>query len=226
MNKDDCRVNPSSVEDLFPWNQQPEDRTRPLCCKDPENKPFLRKDPIEAIAYLGKIIQKYLSDPTNIQRESLRESLESHPITVSGVGFYDTSAQGDRPCIYIKYAGMKSQQDFAFHNSTGYNYPHAIERFYSRWIMGFSVYAISNQYTESLALAEEVRRFLHYFQLPIKQKLCWDQLQVIEEQAPAYDENFSCYTTVISCTATFGDTWLVQEMAPLIKKVALDISVL
>ena len=226
MKNDNCRENPSSVEDLFPWNQQPEDRTKPLCCNDPENKLFVRKDPIESIAYLGRIIQKFLSDPNNIQRESLRSSLKNHPVTVSGVGFYDAAAQGDRPCVYIKYAGMKSEQDFAFHNSTDYNLPNAVERFYSRWIMGFSVYAISTQYTESLALAEEVRRFLHYFQLPIKQKLCWDQLHVIEEQAPTYDENFSCYTTVISCTATYGDTWFVQEMAPLIKKIALDISVL
>lgn len=233
MKNDSCPANnPSSVEHLFPWDEElneptkPDDRTIPLGCTQPSNVIEKRTDPIESIAYIGSLIEKYLADPNNIHREALRSSLQAHPVTVRGVGFYNTAAQGDRPCIYIKYAGMKSQQDFAWNNSAGYNIHNATEKFYCKWVMGFSVYAISTQYMESLALAEEIRRFLHWYQLPIKQSLCWEKLQVVEAQAPAYDDNFECYTTTISCTATYGDSWALQEAAPLLKKATLNTSVL
>lgn len=215
--------NPDNVNDKFPKGTEPDDRTAP--CKSETGRPEFSTDPIESIAYIGSLIEEFINEPENLFRDSLKEVVKSHPIKVNNVGFYDTSAQGDRPCIYIKYAGMKSQQDFAFNNSTGYNFPNAIEQFYSKWIIGFSVYVIGNQYTETLAFAEEVRRFLHYYQLPIKRSLCWEQLQVIEAQAPAHDENFDCFTATISCTATFGESWRIQEVAPLLKKATLNAAV-
>ena len=226
MSKDSCPTpNPSSVENIFqfPWDSEPEDRTSP--CETNTKRDSISLDPIESTAYLGQIINDFINEPSNLKRESLREIVRTNKIKVHNVGFYDTAAQGERPCIYIKYAGMKSQQNFAFNNSTGYNPHNAVEQFYSKWTLGFSVYVVGNQYMESLALAEEVRRFLHYYQLPIKQSLCWEQLQVIEAQAPAHDDNFDCYTSTINLTATFGESWEIQEMAPLLKKATLNTAV-
>lgn len=226
MSKDSCPANnPNTVENKFkfPWDSEPEDRTSP--CETSTRRPEISLDPIESLAYIGQIIEDFINKPTNLSRESLREIVNSNKISVHNVGFYDKAAQGTRPCIYIKYAGMKSQQDFAFNNSTGYNDHNAVEQFYSEWTLGFSVYVIGNKYTESLALAEEVRRFLHYYQLPIKKTLCWKKLQVIEAQAPAHDENFDCYTSTINLTATFGESWRIQEMAPLLKKATLNTAV-
>lgn len=226
MSNDSCpKPNPDSVENQFnfPWETEPEDRTSP--CEVATRRPSISLDPIESIAYIGQIIEEFLNEPRNLKRESLRDLVQKNGIKVHGVGFYDTAAQGEKPCVYIKYAGMKSQQDFAFHNSVDYNNHNAVEQFYSKWTLGFSVYVVGNQYMESLAIAEEVRRFLHYFQLPIKQALCWEKLQVIEAQAPAYDDTFQCYTSAINLTATFGEAWNIQEMAPLLKKATLNTAV-
>lgn len=225
MNKESCPGNnPNTVNYIFPWDTEPEDRTQP--CKNSTQLPEYSRDPIESVAYIGQLIELYINNPNNLHRDSLKEIVREHPIRVYNVGFYEASAQGDRPCIYIKYAGMKSQQDFAFNNSTDYNVHNAVEQFYCEWTLGFAVYVIGNHYTESLAFAEEVRRFLHYYQLPIKRSLCWKKLQVIEVQAPAHDENFDCFTSTINLTALFGDSWKIQEMAPLLKKATFNTAVL
>lgn len=224
--KTQCRdSNPSSIEYKFPWESKPEDRTTPLKCQTPQNMDKVRNDPIQSIAYLQKWLESYMNNPDCLFRENLKKFVIDHntedevAIRVEGVGFYDTSVSGEKPCIYIKYAGSKFQQDFAFDNSIDYNTRNATETFLGRHIMGFSVFAISEQYTESLALIEEVRRFLHYFQAPIKRSLCWKKLEVIEMQAPAHDETFDCFTSVLSCTATFDESWSLQEAAPLLKKI-------
>lgn len=212
--------NPSDLDNyVFPWDTQPEDRITPLKCQTPIDRYAVRNDPIESIAYIRQWLDSYLNNPDCLYRDSIKEVLKAHPINVNGVGFYDTSAQGQKPCVYIKYAGSKFQQDFAFDNSINYNDRNATETFYGRHIMGFSVFALSEQYTESLALIEEVRRFLHYLQAPIKRSLCWKKLEVIEMQAPARDETFDCFTSTISCTATFDESWSLKEAAPLLKKI-------
>ena len=215
--KNNCNVNPADVENLFPWNHEPENRLTPLKCQKPDDFENIRKDPIRSIGYLTELISSHINNPENLNRESLKELIANHKIKVSGVGFSEKDAQGERPVIYIKYAGMKPQQDFALNNSTDYNLHNGTESFYCKWIMGFTVYVVSEQYTESLALAEEVRCFLHYFQLPIKKSLCWEKLQVVEAQPPAYDETFESYTSLIQCTAVFEDAWELQEAAPLFK---------
>lgn len=224
--KTQCRdSNPSNIEYKFPWESQPEDRTTDLKCQTPTDMRKIRNDPIESLAYIKQWLESYMNNPDCIFRESLKQFVISHntedevAIRVNGVGFYDASVSGEKPCIYLKYAGSKFQQDFAFDNSIDYNTRNATETFYGRHIMGFSVFAISEQYTESLALIEEVRRFLHYMQAPIKRSLCWKKLEVIEMQAPAHDETFDCFTSVLSCTATFDESWSLQEAAPLLKKI-------
>ena len=222
-NNNDCRdINPSEVEDLFPWNQQPENRLVPLKCQKPDNYEQIRKDPIQAIGYIISLIENHINNPDNLSREGLKELVKQHPIHVRGVGFQDKESQGERPNIYVKYAGMKPQQEIALNNSVGYNIHNAVEKFYCKWILGFTVYVVSEQYTESLALAEEIRCFLHYFQLPIKKSLCWEKLQVVEVQAPTFDETSECYTSLIQCTAVFEDSWLLQEAAPLLKVATIN----
>ena len=102
-----------------------------------------------------------MNDPDCIDRGSVKQFIQEHlneneddprAIRVNGVGFYDASVSGEKPCIYIKYAGSKFQQDFAFDNSVDYNMENATETFYARHIMAFSVFAVSEEYTESLAL--------------------------------------------------------------------------
>lgn len=222
------------VNDLFyefPWDKV-EDRTTSLDCQNPKNLYSIRNDPIEAVGYIRKLLEQYMNDPECIYRGSVRQFITEHlneneddprAIRVNGVGFSDTSVSGEKPCIYIKYAGSKFQQDFAFDNSVSYNKQNAEETFYARHIMAFSVFAVSEQYTESLALIEEVRRFLHYFQAPIKRGLCWKKLEVIEMQAPAKDETFDCFTSTLSCIATFDELWAIQEAAPLLKKIDFNV---
>lgn len=218
-------TNPSDIEYKFPWDKQPEDRIVPLKCQTPADRYSTRIDPIESLAYIQKWLESYMNNPDCLYRDSLKQFVIAHNTTdevairVNGVGFYDSSVSGEKPCIYIKYAGSKFQQNFAFDNTIDYNNRNATETFYGRHIMGFSVFAISELYTESLALIEEVRRFLHYLQAPIKRSLCWKKLEVIEMQAPAKDETFDCFTSALSCTATFDETWSLKEAAPLLKKI-------
>lgn len=229
MKKQVCPApNPDTVESLFPQDSQPEDRTTPLKCQEPKNLYDIRNDPIEATGYIRYLLQKYMNDPECIFRDSIKQFIQDHadeevPLKVHGVGFYDASVSGEKPCIYIKYAGSKFQQDFAFDNSVGYNVENAAEKFYGRHVMAFSVFAVSEQYTESLALIEEVRRFLHYFQAPIKRSLCWKKFEVVEMQPPAHDETFDCFTSTLSCIATFDESWSIQEAAPLLKKLDFNI---
>lgn len=200
-----------------------------LVCQNPKKLYEIRNDPIESLAYIRKLLVQCINDPDCLFRPSLKQYIIEHSkeeepaIKVNGVGFYDSAASGEKPCIYLKYAGSKFQQDFAFDNCVDYNEENASETFYGRQVMAFSVYALSEQYTESLALIEEVRRFLHYLQLPIKRNLCWQKLEVIEMQPPAKDETFDCFTATLSCVATFNELWSVREAAPLLKKIDFNV---
>jgi len=232
MNNNQCpSPNPDSVDSLFPKGSSSEDRLISLRCQNPERLYEIRNDPIEALGYIRKLLAQHMNDPDCLFRPSLKQYVIEHtsedaerpPIRINGVGFYDAAASGEKPCIYLKYAGSKFQQDFAFDNAIGYNMENAVETFYGRHIMAFSVFALSELYTESLALIEEVRRFLHYLQAPIKRSLCWKKLEVVEMQAPAKDETFDCFTSTLSCIATFDELWSIQEAAPLLKKIDFNV---
>ena len=75
MSNESCPANnPSTVEDKFkfPWDSEPEDRTS--LCEIDTKRPSISLDPIESLAYIGQIIENYINEPSNISRESLRES--------------------------------------------------------------------------------------------------------------------------------------------------------
>lgn len=214
--------NPSNVEALFHWNTDPEDRIVPLRCQGTEERANASLSSIKSTNYLMQILKDYFSDIDNFKGSLLEPYLSQNTLAISGVAFTDTETQGVKPKVIVEYGGRKLQGDFAIRNEIGYDMANSRQSFYCMWHIAYTVYVLSTEYTECMALAEEIRDFYNRFQRVIADAMFWKRFDVIEEQKPQYRDEVGCFVQPISMTAIAPEKWDVVEAAPKLKTVSLN----
>ena len=214
-------INSESIEELFHWNQTPEDRTK-TCEEDRAIKGAWNRSAIGIVEFFVTLIQDYLSDPNNIISDDIRNLIINKDVDVSAMQDFNTDTAGTLPRIIVEFGGKQAQQNFAINNKFGYNIHNSSTDYYSHWQIALSIYVIGNTINETLMLAEEVSNFCHYFQEQICAAAGFLRCQVAEVNKPQCLSESSAqrsYLSAISLSIVVADAWSVYEQAPVLKRV-------
>lgn len=215
-------VNPTLVESLFHWNQNPEDRTE-TCSERQTDLASKNVDPSSILAFFVNLLTDYFSDPNSIVDDGIRTLIQTKPIIISALTAFDTDVAGSKPCIYVEYGGKKSQENFAFNNQFGYNPANGSKLYYTRWQMGFTFYIIGNTLQETLNLSEEVCKLLHCYQQPIEDTMQWVRFQLAEVQKVQSTESGDGFVSSVSATIVVNYPWYIFDSAPKLKRVIMRV---
>ena len=214
-------INNESVEELFHWNQEPEDRTK-TCEEDRAIKATWRHSATGIVEFFVTLLQDYLSEPNNIVSDDVRNLILNKDIEVAAMQDFDTDKAGALPRIIVEFGGKQAQQNFAINNTFGYNIQNSSTYYYSHWQVGISIYVIGNTINETILLAEEVSNFCHYFQEQICKAAGFLRCQLAEVNKPQCLSESSAqrsYLSAISLSIVIADAWSVYEQAPVLKRV-------
>lgn len=222
VNISNCEsVNPDDVEELFHWNNDPEDKTK--SCNDIlKDKQAISSDPVAITNFFVVLISDYLSDPNNIQNSDLRELIMSKPVEVTSMSNFDTDKAGATPRVLVEFGGKQAQQNFAFGNKTSYNMHNSSTDYYTHWQIALSLYVIGNTLNETILLAEEVGNFCHCFQSDICNTAGFLRCQLAEISKPQCLQESGTQTaflSTISISIVTAYTWTIIRQAPVLKRV-------
>ena len=214
-------INQESIEELFHWNSDPEDRTK-TCEEDLATKITWNHSAPGLVEFFVTLIDDYLDDPNNVISDDIRNLLLQKKIEVSAMQDFDTDKAGALPRIIVEFGGKQAQQNFAINNTFGYNNHNSSTDYYSHWQVGISIYVIGNTINETLLLAEEVSNFCHYFQEQICKAAGFLRCQLAEVNKPqclSESSSQKSYLSAISLSVVIADAWRVYTQAPVLKRV-------
>ena len=179
-------------------------------------------NPVKLTEYFVTLLKDYFSDPNNINDSNIRDLIINKDIFVASMATSNTNMSGRLPRIVIEFCGKQAQQNFAINNKLSYNIHNSSADFYSHWQIGMTAHVIGNTLNETLLIAEEVSKFLHYFQYIICKEANLLRCQVAEMSKPQYLEDNNgqkAYLCDISFTVVVANNWKVIEQAPRLKRV-------